>query len=85
MLALSPGTFFHVLSNAFVLLFLDVPVLDVVHGLLPMEGDEDLVRLHTLHFNICLLSPHLPNDMLVRANILYTHYYAHINITHSRV
>lgn len=35
------GTFFHALSNASLLLFPDVPVLDADHVLLPVENDEN--------------------------------------------
>lgn len=54
-LAPSSGTYLQALGNAFLLLFL-------VPGLLPVEDDEDLVLLHTLHFDMCLLFPDLPHD-----------------------
>ena len=62
--ALPPGSYLCVLSNASLVLFLDVPVLDTVHGILPMEDDEDLDLFYTLHFNICFLSTHLPNEVM---------------------
>lgn len=54
-LAPSSGTYLQALGNALLLRFL-------IPGLLPVEDDEDLVLLHTLHFNICLLFPYLPHD-----------------------